>query len=124
MSNKPQSAPRPRGWGAPRNDHLELVEPRTIPTRVGSTLLLRLAPNHRPDHPHAGGEHRVEALQGVARDGPSPPGWGAPLPVSCYRTSTRTIPTRVGSTLSRPHAASPDADHPHAGGEHQNPGIH
>ena len=51
------AGPSPRGWGALVEAARPVSSPRTIPTRVGSTLLRRYLVRLRADHPHAGGEH-------------------------------------------------------------------
>ncbi len=53
----------------------------------------------------------------VACVGPSPRVWGELRLSQSKETRWRTIPTRVGRTLSAPPAHPPRADHPHACGE-------
>src|ERR1039458_5038577 len=50
--------------------------------------------------------------------GGSPRGWGARPAKRFHIAGVRTIPTRVGSTLSNRTDGSSITDHPHAGGEH------
>ena len=71
---------------------------RTIPTRVGSTCAVHENVVHVTDHPHAGGEHFAMKLAEMAKNGPSPRGWGARCDIDKGATALRTIPTRVGST--------------------------
>ena len=61
-------------------------------------------------------------MLGVDSDtvGPSPRGWGERLQTRPLSRWQRTIPTRVGRTMSRPEKASIATDHPHAGGETYN----
>src|SRR5664279_711342 len=83
--------PSPRGWGARNVDTSRRDDPRTIPTRVGSTSV-RVAPFRRKtDHPHAGGEHQVCGVGGAIEDGPSPRGWGARTTGNPAVTTGRTI---------------------------------
>ena len=94
---------------------------RTIPTRVGSTCAVHENVVHVTDHPHAGGEHFAMKLAEMAKNGPSPRGWGAPRNANTMTADLRTIPTRVGSTNSAFMPNATPSDHPHAGGEH--PGL-
>src|ERR1035437_3854092 len=96
-----QDGPSPRGWGAlPAND-ASGMNPRTIPTRVGSTTEKVAAPRDPSDHPHAGGEHNhIPTAMGMV-SGPSPRGWGARFQRETPALLFRTIPTRVGSTCRR-----------------------
>ena len=110
--------PSPRGWGAQDGPDYHPEGNRTIPTRVGSPQRARPASALPPDHPHAGGEHKVGDAIAVAADGPSPRGWGAQRRWCLVLPERRTIPTRVGSTLPLRMVETFQADHPHAGGEH------
>src|SRR5437899_3295167 len=92
---------------------------RTIPTRVGRTTLNRPGRNTLADHPHAGGENEGIPAYLRASYGPSPRGWGELVSVLMPSSPQRTIPTRVGRTLSRPLTNKILPDHPHAGGENE-----
>ena len=72
-----ERGPSPRGWGAPRSVPLSITQPRTIPTRVGSTIIKKCVQGLGTDHPHAGGEHCIKFHPGTRNIGPSPRGWGA-----------------------------------------------
>src|ERR1035438_7531377 len=50
--------------------------------------------------------------------GPSPRGWGIRNRIFVPRKRIRTIPTRVGNTVSRRQSRKRTPDHPHAGGEY------
>ena len=52
-----RAGPSPRGWGAPQASVTAGGGLRTIPTRVGSTVVVIALQLAKPDHPHAGGEH-------------------------------------------------------------------
>ena len=54
---QPVPGPSPRGWGELRSVHTIAGRPRTIPTRVGRTMLCVNASSAMKDHPHAGGEN-------------------------------------------------------------------
>ena len=90
--------PSPRGWGAHPGPSEDGPAFRTIPTRVGSTIVVSGHRRHSADHPHAGGEHPGFVEEHHAASGPSPRGWGARIPARCFCGIGRTIPTRVGST--------------------------
>ena len=70
--------PSPRGWGKPGCCRWSRAAARTIPTRVGKTLLEKVAANATTDHPHAGGENGIGLPSWPAPGGPSPRGWGKP----------------------------------------------
>ena len=112
------SGPSPRGWGAPGYMGDSRRSNRTIPTRVGSTHSWRSVVPCRADHPHAGGEHRDDPFESADSGGPSPRGWGARHRLERIAVAHRTIPTRVGSTMTCADAQPSRPDHPHAGGEH------
>src|ERR1035437_10157970 len=112
------AGPSPRGWGALESLRNLKHNERTIPTRVGSTARRASLMACQSDHPHAGGEH-ILGWRGEGRgNGPSPRGWGALLGLTATLLAGRTIPTRVGSTISSACSWYLAADHPHAGGEH------
>ena len=70
-----------------------------------------------PDHPHAGGENHLLRGKTLRLLGPSPRGWGERLRGLAKQFGRRTIPTRVGRTLTPRISAGLSTDHPHAGGE-------
>ena len=72
----------------------------TIPTRVGRTLNGTVANALPSDHPHAGGENSCAIFARCDCGGPSPRGWGEQVGQLFRRPVRRTIPTRVGRTLS------------------------
>ncbi len=109
--------PSPRGWGELSASCIVYMFNRTIPTRVGRTRWTSCSPGGIADHPHAGGENRLAKI-GVDRNrGPSPRGWGERTGIQGAQILGRTIPTRVGRTLSAGVRVCRGADHPHAGGE-------
>ena len=93
------SGPSPRVWGV-RTPPKELtICGRSIPTRVGSTYTAPKILLSRPDHPHACGEYDSRLRPGSAIPGPSPRVWGVRATRGQTPLMTRSIPTRVGSTL-------------------------
>ncbi len=116
--SQPRAGPSPRGWGALVSKRTDRARLRTIPTRVGSTAKKSPTSSANTDHPHAGGEHHVEFPDNRVASGPSPRGWGAQTGQRNSQNIRRTIPTRVGSTVEGVNRFMPEADHPHAGGEH------
>src|ERR1035441_10485257 len=97
---RPITGPSPRGWGALSMDLDAVRRERTIPTRVGSTSPKTTKCPRPPDHPHAGGEHKIEIVTIKHESGPSPRGWGAPEKTAVEMRKLRTIPTRVGDRKS------------------------
>ena len=137
-SPRSTSGPSPRAWGALLPHMKPAHDQRTIPTRVGSTVEIgnnfRFLPDHphargehyfpariretMTDHPHARGEHETVLAFGPRNLGPSPRAWGSRRNVRHSFDRQRTIPTRVGSTLTVASSEYVCADHPHARGEH------
>ena len=109
--------PSPRVWGEQHLSHEGMRIERTIPTRVGRTLITVEQKLRELDHPHACGEN-IFAAEILSRAcGPSPRVWGEPLSSSVARAHSRTIPTRVGRTVAVGEHNTPPPDHPHACGE-------
>ena len=92
--------PSPRGWGEPELAEARALLGRTIPTRVGRTARGSQSAGSIADHPHAGGENLVAKKQMLRHCGPSPRGWGERAGVVGVVFGFRTIPTRVGRTVS------------------------
>ena len=114
--------PSPRGWGELKQARFYALNERTIPTRVGRTVIRCPDWGHSEDHPHAGGENcSAPASQGAAV-GPSPRGWGELLAQFLSMRRVGTIPTRVGRTNMNTSRSLAYKDHPHAGGENHHAG--
>ncbi len=111
------NGPSPRGWGERLIPRCHCVWLRTIPTRVGRTSQPTGLPRQTPDHPHAGGENVFTICRHSGIAGPSPRGWGEHVPTTPSHKVRRTIPTRVGRTLTHTPPWPKTPDHPHAGGE-------
>ena len=109
--------PSPRAWGEQYRPAPLAHSVRTIPTRVGRTV--REPPLHfpPPDHPHARGENVPTQANDLLADGPSPRAWGERHISLFAGYIARTIPTRVGRTISTSSAGAFGPDHPHARGE-------
>jgi hypothetical protein len=103
--------PSPRAWGKLETRAMLSEARRTIPTRVGKTMVAVGGEFRGTDHPHARGENQSLYSSLPIICGPSPRAFAAPC------QGIRTIPTRVGKTNSThlPDRYSPD--HPHARGE-------
>ncbi len=86
---------------------------------MGKTLNEFVAEGTKADHPHAGGENTRKSFQEGNFPGPSPRGWGKHAARRPAHVQTRTIPTRVGKTLTRKKCPRLISDHPHAGGENR-----
>ena len=100
LSATAHAGPSPRGWGERGGVTRGVVLLRTIPTRVGRTMVGLGLFHGWTDHPHAGGENLVRILHERHTSGPSPRGWGERAPSATALASSRTIPTRVGRTNS------------------------
>src|SRR5437899_3192697 len=111
------AGPSPREWGEQFRESQPLLDPRTIPTRVGRTRDEIQIPRISPDHPHASGENGHLSPFAPAVHGPSPREWGELGLGDERQGALRTIPTRVGRTTRRTSVGTPTPDHPHASGE-------
>jgi len=73
-------------------------------------------------HPHACGEHLINAIHNQLDYGSSPRMWGTRHPDIFQVADHRFIPTHVGNTWAGVPGKGEAAVHPHACGEHN--GIH
>src|SRR5208337_1857139 len=90
---------------------------RTIPTRVGTTLVGQGPTTWTPVHPHARGDN-VAGQNVVNGFGGSPPrAWGQHICTLSIIRLNRFTPTRVGTTHETSCWASGQAVHPHARGD-------
>ncbi len=111
------SSPRP--WGTRRGPDTGKRGGRFIPTPVGNTRESRCIRTPCAVHPHARGEHQVDAGPVGAGTGSSPRPWGTHVPGTIPGDVRRFIPTPVGNTHTDLRRNDPHAVHPHARGEHQ-----
>ncbi len=117
-SNRPLPGSSPRLWGTPwrkaQGRHLK----RFIPTPVGNTSHPVQRNAYLTVHPHACGEHRVDAFGARICIGSSPRLWGTLPARSGLDGAYRFIPAPVGNTYDGAETDSSPAVHPHACGEH------
>ncbi len=111
------TGPSPRVWGELFGSMINIVEIRTIPTRVGRTYPHSPDTPRMADHPHACGENGCMVWIWQPKLGPSPRVWGELPDARSLKPSSRTIPTRVGRTSGVPFRLLFSPDHPHACGE-------
>ncbi len=111
----------PRAWGSPKPTRPKTKNHRFIPTRVGKSWPGTPKMRAMSVHPHARGEVRVRAFEGVDHGGSSPRAWGSPGICRADDNRGRFIPTRVGKSTSAPSSPSTTAVHPHARGEVTDP---
>jgi len=71
-----------------------------------------------PVHPHACGEYYDDMDEIYGLYGPSPRVWGIQTSEPVNISAIRSIPTRVGNTLTDDNGNALDAVHPHACGEY------
>ena len=116
MANRAQDHPHARGENV-ASIPTSVFVPRTIPTRVGRTPSSQTRCDSVADHPHARGENSSSRLRIQIKCGPSPRAWGEPVLPEEAPDAVRTIPTRVGRTLTSSTKRFRSADHPHARGE-------
>ena len=93
----------PRMWGTPTIwmscENLR----RFIPTHVGNTSICRKPNFLQTVHPHACGEHGVDAAREDIDDGSSPRMWGTQRNRRPVTQGMRFIPTHVGNTSAKPN---------------------
>ena len=68
--------PSPRGWGHLFSLWRFLPRRRAIPTRVGTSPLVKIGWQTQAGHPHAGGDILRKETVNDLIGGPSPRGWG------------------------------------------------
>ena len=95
------AGPSPRVWGILCPDVGQVVRLRSIPTRVGNTLMATTLAFGMVVHPHACGEYARCKRTRHTRRGPSPRVWGIRNGRAEPKRNVRSIPTRVGNTLVR-----------------------
>ena len=109
----------PRTWRTPTGYGRSRVFRRFIPTHVGNTRHGIRDCCRLPVHPHARGEHTLDACDSSKSDGSSPRTWGTRPIAEQYSVMTGFIPTHVGNTQPRLDYQPVRAVHPHARGEHK-----
>ena len=90
---------------------------RIIPTRMGTSLIPRLAYTAEGDHPHAYGDKRAEPRTRKTRMGSSPRVWGQVTIAQRRNSARRIIPTRMGTSCAVSTSSFIMRDHPHAYGD-------
>ena len=104
-------------WGqAIRLQQYDIIV-RIIPTRVGTSFLVRVHKWRCWDHPHACGDKPYGHTVGAFFLGSSPRVWGQDRHFFFLRHQARIIPTRVGTSCRLIKSLSLFEDHPHACGD-------
>ncbi len=109
--------PSPRAWGQRPSRSVRRARHRSIPTRVGTTLLPSSHQLPATVHPHARGDNRLERMESKIDAGPSPRAWGQRQRRGERLAGERSIPTRVGTTRSPRRPPRFRSVHPHARGD-------
>ncbi len=109
--------PSPRAWGQRSCRRHPAFTSRSIPTCVGTTSSIFLSTRRMTVHPHVRGDNRKRIGAASQKLGPSPRAWGQPLHALRGLRSARSIPTCVGTTLTREQGPSPAPVHPHVRGD-------
>src|SRR5579885_2034956 len=97
-SSTAASGSPPHAWGRRGDGFLIEAGVRFTPTRVGTTGLRHIPPQHGAVHPHTRGDDSFPQIVPVVGDGSPPHAWGRRSVTGCYRASCRFTPTRVGTT--------------------------
>ena len=109
----------PRLWGTHRNERLEAIRLRFIPTSVGNAPLQKAIRGMCAVHPHVCGERKRASHYADEFDGSSPRLWGTLGIAADGFAAGRFIPTSVGNALLSRMLAIPGPVHPHVCGERQ-----
>ena len=88
-----------------------------IPTRVGTSIRVKICCAVTRDHPHACGDKVFTSPLCVSLRGSSPRVWGQELLPITTQFSPRIIPTRVGTRWYTAKQRAAERDHPHACGD-------
>ena len=107
----------PRVWGQVIYCCKYNVNPRIIPTRMGTSQRAVCRRIYAEDHPHAYGDKSGEIYNVVFKKGSSPRVWGQDITDKICVKNAGIIPTRMGTSvrIALPHAEG--EDHPHAYGD-------
>ena len=109
----------PRVWGQASDVKNEQDPSRIIPTRMGTSPVLRCRMLNIGDHPHAYGD-KVKILKiSTGATGSSPRVWGQVHMEHLGKAEKRIIPTRMGTRKSTKAHSCKLEDHPHAYGDKQ-----
>ena len=90
----------PRVWGQVRHGLRINSRNGIIPTRVGTSVLVRWQYEATKDHPHACGDKGTTAEPSWSSIGSSPRVWGQDEKSLTAKAKRRIIPTRVGTSAS------------------------
>ncbi len=110
--------PSPRVWGLRLHARRFARPYRSIPTRVGTTARSTPPQPQLAVHPHACGDYSRLAQGRCNLRGPSPRVWGLRNLMRAGSLSSRSIPTRVGTTSVNEPGGLAFAVHPHACGDY------
>ncbi len=112
------SGSSPRVWGVPYCEFMLSAHHRVIPTCVGSTITNFVIIFLEAGHPHVCGEYVINPESNLFNCGSSPRVWGVLCGDTPLLTSSRVIPTCVGSTEKWCVCTDTHAGHPHVCGEY------
>ena len=107
----------PRVWGQGVVIGINARGDRIIPTRVGTSILGCIMTIMAKDHPHACGDKFINIRSFRNILGSSPRVWGQGRFSNSSSSSSRIIPTRVGTSITFVTVFSFTKDHPHACGD-------
>ena len=113
----------PRVWGQVSASSSFNKYKGIIPTRVGTSGIVDMSHITHQDHPHACGDKTDDKTSTRTDNGSSPRVWGQVHAFAPLCSSSRIIPTRVGTSLTLPVISPSFQDHPHACGDKLQPKI-
>ena len=113
----PYRGSSPRVWGQDMGSHKAVDKEGIIPTRVGTSSVLRSYSPDVEDHPHACGDKNIRSSFYACNIGSSPRVWGQVNADKRIADFRGIIPTRVGTSCHIRSAFLLHWDHPHACGD-------
>src|SRR5579885_1520071 len=116
-SSTAASGSPPHAWGRRGDGFLIEAGVRFTPTRVGTTGLRHIPPQHGAVHPHTRGDDDRCQIPSFRGSGSPPHAWGRQLPADCPRRWGRFTPTRVGTTVRNWLLSRELSVHPHTRGD-------
>ncbi len=122
-SSTAASGSPPHAWGRRGDGFLIEAGVRFTPTRVGTTGLRHIPPQHGAVHPHTRGDDDRCQIPSFSGSGSPPHAWGRRTKYHDNVPHGRFTPTRVGTTPCLKFWHKPDTVHPHTRGDDSFPQI-
>ena len=112
-----QKGSSPRVWGQVHICRHSILSAWIIPTRMGTSDILKIQNKTVADHPHAYGDKNPQKQLCNGTQGSSPRVWGQVLVCKSCNLYNGIIPTRMGTRLYSQSRFIEYRDHPHEYGD-------